>query len=139
MLDGRAPVSIKRAVYVSENVYLNNEGPTYRAYVLHIQQLARACRALMREAGQPDTDPTARLLALHQLMTDTVKVNLSEKPEVQSFFEHYPCRYDFVDFWGREDHSKQFVTKLLTTNSGQCHSLPLLYKIVAEELGIKSA
>jgi hypothetical protein len=29
-----------------------------------------------------------------------------------------------------------FVTKLLRTNSGQCHSLPLLYKLLADRLGI---
>lgn len=28
-----------------------------------------------------------------------------------------------------------FVTKLLVTNSGNCHSLPYLYKIVANEMG----
>jgi|GEM_PF-6378361 len=44
-------------------------------------------------------------------------------------------RYDFVDFWGREDTRKVFVTKLLATNSGQCQSLPQLYLILAEELG----
>jgi hypothetical protein len=31
-----------------------------------------------------------------------------------------------------------FVTKLLRTNSGQCHSLPLLYKMLADQLGVKT-
>ncbi len=31
-----------------------------------------------------------------------------------------------------------FVTKALSTNSGQCHSLPLLYLILAREIGAKA-
>jgi hypothetical protein len=31
-----------------------------------------------------------------------------------------------------------FVTKLLRTHSGNCHSLPFLYKILCEELGAKA-
>lgn len=35
---------------------------------------------------------------------------------------------------GDEDWANMFVTKLLLTNSGQCHSLPLLYLILAEQM-----
>lgn len=30
------------------------------------------------------------------------------------------------------------MSKLLRTNTGQCHSLPLLYKMVADQLGVKA-
>jgi hypothetical protein len=46
----------------------------------------------------------------------------------------YPFIYDFDDFFGDKDPSKLFVTKLLNTEMGQCHSMPLLYLILAEEL-----
>jgi hypothetical protein len=49
-----------------------------------------------------------------------------------------PMRYDFHDYRGEGDYRQQFVTKLLQTNTGQCHSLPLLYKILAEEMGVKA-
>lgn len=52
--------------------------------------------------------------------------------------KHLPYRYDFNDFWGRKDYSNMFVTKLLRTNSGQCHSLPLLYKMLADQLRVKT-
>ncbi len=47
-------------------------------------------------------------------------------------------KYDFDDFMGEKDWSKMFVTKLLQTNSGQCHSLPLLYLCIAEQLNTKA-
>jgi len=46
--------------------------------------------------------------------------------------------YDFDDFEGEKDFTKMFVTKLLETNSGQCHSLPLLYLCIAEQLHAKA-
>lgn len=39
---------------------------------------------------------------------------------------------------GEKNWSNMFVTKLLATGKGQCHSLPLLYLCVAEQLGGKA-
>jgi len=39
---------------------------------------------------------------------------------------------------GDKDWTKMFVTKLMRTHSGQCHSLPYFYKILAEELGVQA-
>jgi hypothetical protein len=46
--------------------------------------------------------------------------------------------YDFRDYRGEQDYRQMFVTKLLKTNTGQCHSLPLLYKILADEMNVKA-
>ncbi len=46
-----------------------------------------------------------------------------------------PFTYDFDDFYGEQDWTKMFVSKLLDTGSGNCHSLPYLYKILSKELG----
>ena len=48
---------------------------------------------------------------------------------------HLPFKYDFDDITGESDWTKMFVTKLLSTHKGNCHSLPYLYKIITEELG----
>jgi hypothetical protein len=48
---------------------------------------------------------------------------------------HYPVRYDFEDFYGEKDWSKGMVSKLLKFQTGQCHSMPLLYLILTEQLG----
>ncbi len=129
MLDGRRKANLPLAVFLVENTYTNNQ-LNYPAFQADLDELAAMCRHL---AG-PNASPTARFMALHRLMTDTVRVSYAGKPVAK----HLPYRYDFEDFWGRKDFSKQFVTKLLRTNSGQCHSLPLLYKLLADQLGVKT-
>lgn len=129
MLDGRRTVSLPLAVFVVENSYAAGE-LNYTAFKADLDELATICRSL----GGTDASSAARFMALHRLMTDTVRVSYAGK--VVS--KHLPYRYDFTDFWGKEDYSKMFVTKLLRTNSGQCHSLPLLYKMLADQLGVKT-
>lgn len=46
-----------------------------------------------------------------------------------------PFTYDFNDFFGHENWSNMFVSKLIATHKGNCHSIPYLYKILADELG----
>jgi hypothetical protein len=46
--------------------------------------------------------------------------------------------YDFADFYGVQDYSKMFVSKLIKTGTGQCHSLPLLFLVLAQEIGAKA-
>ncbi len=129
MLDGRRKANLPLAVFIVENTYTNNQ-LNYLAFKADLDELTAMCRHL---AG-PNASPTARFMALHRLMTDTVRVSYDGKPVAK----HLPYRYDFNDFWGRTDFSKQFVTKLLRTNSGQCHSLPLLYKLLADQLRVKT-
>ncbi|OON65254.1 hypothetical protein [Hymenobacter sp. CRA2] len=131
MLDGRQPAHLRRAVFLTENAYLNGQ-LRYADFSTQVDELVQLCRGLAADSARPN--PTARFMALHRLMTDTVRVAYAG----QLASVHLPPRYDFQDFWGRQDYTKQFVTKLLRTNSGQCHSLPLLYKLVADGLGIRT-
>lgn len=62
----------------------------------------------------------------------------SERLALKDGTEHLPFEYDFEDYMGNDDYSKMFVTKLLKTQTGQCHSMPLLYLIMAEELGAEA-
>jgi hypothetical protein len=50
-----------------------------------------------------------------------------------SVYQYQPFVYDFTDFDGKDNWTQMFVTKLLQTHSGNCHSLPFLYKILVEE------
>src|SRR5690606_33493620 len=52
--------------------------------------------------------------------------------------QHLPFKYDFEDYMGIKDYSKMFVSKLLATQTGQCHSMPLLYLILAEEINAEA-
>lgn len=129
MLDGRRKVNLPLAVFIVENTYTNNQ-LNYAAFKAELDALADICRNL---AG-PQANSAARFMALHRLMTDTVQVSYGGKVVGQ----HLPYRYDFVDFRGEKDYNQMFVSKLLRTNSGQCHSLPLLYKMLADQLGVKT-
>lgn len=53
-----------------------------------------------------------------------------------SLFKHFSksFKYDFDDYMGKKDWSKMFASKLLKTGTGQCHSMPLLYLMVAESM-----
>ncbi|MBD2766320.1 hypothetical protein IC235_00255 [Hymenobacter sp. BT664] len=129
MLDGRRQANLPLAVFIVENTYSNNK-LNYSAFKARMDELVHMCQGL---AGAKDS-PAARFVALQQLMTDTVRVSYAGK--VVS--KHLPYRYDFVDFRGKNDYTKQFVSKLLHTGTGQCHSMPLLYKMLADQLGVKS-
>ena len=59
------------------------------------------------------------------LVTDTFIINFS------------PFQYSFTDPFGKQDWSNMFVTKLLSTHEGNCHSLAYLYKILTDEIGAK--
>ncbi|MDR2040591.1 MAG: hypothetical protein LBQ60_21965 [Bacteroidales bacterium] len=63
-------------------------------------------------------------------MTDTIQLKIDD-----TLFVHPPFTYNFEDFAGEKDWSNMFVTKLFETYKGNCHSLPILYKLIVEEMG----
>lgn len=54
----------------------------------------------------------------------------------QDTLKYKPFTYDFNDVFGHQEYSNLFVSKLLDTQKGNCTSMPYLYKILAEELGV---
>lgn len=132
MLDGRSPLSFKRAVFLTENAYFN-EGLDYGAFCVQIAALVQTCRAVEAQTAtrllydHPDKAHVVRQAVLFRLLCDTTRF--------QSGRVLYPFRYDFTDFNGAVDWRQMFVTKLLVRHTGNCHSLPFLYKILADELG----
>ena len=46
-----------------------------------------------------------------------------------------PFTYDMSEAADREGFATRFVTKVIRTNTGQCHSLPMYYRILAEAIG----
>ena len=90
--------------------------------------------AIKQERHLTDND-LAKKWMLHRFMSDTLRLK-DEKGTIT--FTHLPYQYDFEDIEGKQDWSKMFVTKLMRTRKGQCRSMPLLYLILAEELGVKA-
>jgi hypothetical protein len=79
---------------------------------------------------QSDSANFQHNFAIYHFLRDTTKLDYQNTE-----YLHLPYTYDFEDFFGRIDWSTMFVTKLIMTNRGNCHSLPYLYKILADELG----
>ena len=134
MLEGAVPPDLKRAVFLVENASRGNR-MRYEDFQARIDSVLAFCYAGLAEEGFAPEDPMARRLMLHRLYTDTLRRTDSRSGRL---LYHYPFRYDFEDFWGDSDWSRQFVSRLLQTGAGQCHSMPLLYLILARELGLEA-
>ena len=138
MLKGEKPLSFKRAVFLTENAYLENQ-ISYEEFQKAIDALTGLTKAVVVADGLDYTkkDRKQVLLAgsIYRVMKDSLVI---ENPITNTSYKKYPYTYDTADFWGAKDWTKMFVTKLLYTQTGNCHSLPVLYKILADELGAEA-
>ena len=134
MIDGSSPTNFKKAVYLVENAYQNGT-MDYNAFDSKIRSLAGLAYSLRNQIElnyhEQDSAHVLTHASVWSIMTDTLTFDLGNGVSIVS----KPYLYDFDDVFGRKDWSQMFVSKLLTTRRGNCHSLPYLYKILAEELG----
>lgn len=134
MLEDKQPLSFKRAVFVVENAYLDNElnYPVFSDYVSYLSLVAKKWKDAnpLKNYYYADSVNTALNGAIFYSLTDTVFGK-------DSTIVNTPYTYDFEDCFGSQKWTNMFVSKLLITHKGNCHSLPFLYKMVAEELGAK--
>ena len=135
MLRDEAPLSFKNAVWATENAY-HNDSLNIEAFNQEINKLARLANfisntGLIIYTGK-DKDFIAKHAALFKVFTDSIIIPL----DTTHIFIHSPYTYDFDDPFGQKDWSSMFVSKLMKTRKGNCHSLPYLYKILADELEI---
>jgi len=137
MLNGSQPVNFKKAVFTVENAYFDNK-LDYAGFCNVIDKYVSVARELMRENtliyNEDDYITTLTNAAIFRVMTDTIRFVLSDSIQ----FLLFPFKYNFNDYAGEHDWSNMFVTTLLITHLGNCHSMPLLYKILAEEMGVKA-
>jgi hypothetical protein len=135
MLMEEVPLSFKNAVWATENAYcndsLNIEALDWEIEVLTQLSDVISDTELITYTGK-DIDNVTRHASLFRIVTDSIIVPIDST----SLFVHTPYDYDFDDPMGQKDWTKMFVSKLLETGSGNCHSLPYLYKILSDELGI---
>lgn len=134
MLNGSVPVNLKQAIFDIENAYFEGK-LDYKKFDKEIQDLVTVAKLKAAQNGYNWKNPQTRNVMLFRVMADTLKVKSSSQ---EGFIVSYPMQYDFDDYLGKQDWSKMFVTKLLTSKSGQCHSLALLYLILCEETGTKA-
>ena len=125
MLDGKREVSLKRAVFLYENAY-SEDTLNYSEFCKTIDNIVYKLKYNI-QLNNFGKYKTAGNWAVFTYLKEPSVLNKNQ-----------PYIYDFEDFSGQKDYSKMFVTKLLKTKKGNCVSLPLLYKILCDELGAKS-
>ena len=126
MLQGKKPISFKRAVFLMENAFLGNTW-TYEKFNAQIVSITTRLHQLIREKHL-EQFKTSGNWAAFTFMTDSIKQN-----------NFKPYSYDFDNFLPDKDPTVGFVTKLITTHKGNCTSLPFLYKILVEEIGASAS
>lgn len=135
MLKDEIPLSFKDAVMSTEEAFngevfdIDKVNQNYRNLVHLAKGLIKT--ELITYTGE-DKDIVVKHAAIFKVLTDTILIPIDS----MLIYEHKPLTYDFEDPLGQSDWEKMFVTKLLKTRKGNCHSLPYLYKILADEFNI---
>ncbi|MCD0465966.1 hypothetical protein [Flavobacterium sp. ENC] len=118
--------SLKEVNFDIENAYFENKMDKAEFDKI-IKQTGEFLISKMKELKYDTGSSTAKNFMLFQYFSETMQLK-------SSGLRHQSLKYDFEDYRGINDWSKMFVTKLLSTGKGQCHSMPLLYLILAEQI-----
>lgn len=135
MLSDKTELNFKDAVLFTEYAYYDGRLDT-QLINEEYETLCRLINGLSQSElityTDGDKDIITKHAAIFKVLTDTVLIPVDS----MLIYEHKPLTYDFEDPLGQSDWDRMFVTRLLKTRKGNCHSLPYLYKILAEEFDI---
>lgn len=136
MIEDESRYNFKEAVFSVENAYLNGTLDTV-SINKEIRTLTHLCNSVIQsrqlDYGEKDKEKVSKYAALFSVMSQVIPVVIND-----TLYSYKPFSYDFEDVFGHEDITNLFVSKLLKTHKGNCNSLPYLYKILAEELGVSA-
>ena len=134
MLSGKRPIDFKKAVFMVEKAFLEDQldEQDFEAEIAKLLTIVQARNKYVQiDYTGKDADRIKLYSCIFKTLTDTTFVKL----DGETLFL-LPYRYNFDDMFGQKDWSNVFVSKLLTTHLGNCHSLPYLYKILCDALKI---
>ncbi len=134
MLEGKQDLSLKKATFETENAWYGGT-LNYEYFCSDIAAMVDIIKTAIQQEGESVNSDLAKKWMLHRFMSDTLRL---KDDKGKATFTHMPYEYDFDDPFGKTDYTKLFVTKLMRTRKGQCRSMPLLYLILAEGLGVKA-
>lgn len=129
------PKTFKKAVFITEYAFMGRQ-IDYKKFDDYIYHLTFLCQKFadvnpLTGYNYPDSLNLQTNYAVFKLMKDTIRTLTRGRLDVIN----YPYTYNFDDFFGHQDWTNMFVSKLLVTHKGNCHSLPYLYKILCDEQG----
>lgn len=127
-------LKFKNAVFITENAF-NQNSLKFSDFQENINFYSSLVNQRFKNDSlqyeKKDKQKIRKYAALFRVFTDTTKILVQN----HTYF-NLPFRYDFDDIFGEKRWDNMAVTKLLETKKGNCHSMPFLYKILCEELGI---
>lgn len=133
MLKDESRYNFKQAVLSVENAYFKGQLDTVFINK-EIKFLNTLCQSLIKDRFlayvENDKKDVNKWAAAYQVMCDSIPIVVQDRE-----YKYIPFGYDFGDIFGNREISNMFVSKLLYTRKGNCHSLPYLYKILCEEQG----
>ena len=133
MLSGDSPLNFKKAVFSSETSFWENE-LDQKTFEEIIGNYVAVCKGVVNSGdiiySEKDKENATAQCAVFVFMTDSIPIQAN-----QGIIIHTPFEYNFDDYAGQKDWSNMFVSTLMLTKKGNCHSLPYLYKMIMDELG----
>lgn len=134
MLKNEQPYSFKNAVFSVENAYYQGKLDTVQLN-RKIKFLAKFCNQLVKNRdlnyADKDKETVSKYASIYTVMCQETPVIVGKDT-----LRYKPFSYDFEDVFGHNELSNLFVSKLIDTQKGNCNSMPYLYKILAEEIGV---
>ncbi|WP_312336293.1 hypothetical protein [Sphingobacterium sp.] len=136
MLNDKQKYSFKVAVLSTENAYYQGKLDTVEVN-RKIKFMANFCKTILRNRdltyNETDKDKVSKYASIFSVICEETPILID-----QDTVHYKPFTYDFEDVFGHKDLISLFVSKLVTTQRGNCNSLPYLYKILAEEIGVEA-
>ncbi|AZA86837.1 hypothetical protein EG349_08575 [Chryseobacterium shandongense] len=120
--------SVGEANFIVENAYFDNK-KSFAKFRSHTKETVKLLKRKMSELKFDTLSNSSKNLMLFKFLSEDMNVKGKT---------HKALKYDFEDYMGKKDWSKTFVDKLMEKGSGQCHSMPLYYLILTEELGAEA-
>lgn len=118
MLEGKSPISIRRAVFMAEWAYLDG----------NLNYEKDFCEPILKDVAYMKRWMNANNLSQYKTAKQMTLCNFFFYP--WSGNRYAPFRYDFDE---KESWNHQLVSGVLKTHKGQCHSLPWTFILYAEE------
>ncbi len=135
MLTQDQNISFKNAVLATEKVYDNSSTfNTEKEIDMLVSFIKLNSKSTIQNYEKKDFDIVNKHYSIFRVLNDTITIVV----DTDEMIIHLPYKYNFDDPFGLHNWSNMFVSKLLETGKGNCHSLPYLYKILAEEMGISA-
>jgi hypothetical protein len=127
--------NFKDAVFLTETTYDNKLSPSkiQKEIEFWVDMAKMRLKSDSLIYTKSDVQKIRTYAAIFKVLTDTTLVIL---PNEKNNYKVLPFVYDFDDIFGEKKWENMFVSKLLERGKGNCHSMPYLYKILCEELGV---